>query len=43
MGYLAIQKLKSFRLDHKQALSGWGEVGKNDANTPMHEPFELES
>ena len=35
--------LKSFRLDHKQALIGWGKVWKNDAKFPIHEPFELES
>ena len=44
MGHLAIKKwLKSFRLDHKQASSGWGKVGKNDAKFPIHEPFNLES
>ena len=26
-----IKQLKSFRSDHKQALIGWGKVGKNDA------------
>ena len=43
MGHLAIKKLKSFQLDHKQASSGWGKVGKNDAKFPIHEPFDLES
>ena len=38
-----IKKLKSFRSDYKQALSGWGKVEKNDAKFPIHEPFELES
>ena len=38
-----IKSLKLFWLDHKQALSGWGKVGKNDAKFPIHEPFELES
>ena len=32
-----------FGSDHKQALIGWGKVGKNDAKFPIHEPFELES
>ena len=32
-----------FWLDHKQALSGWGKIGENDAKFPIHEPFELES
>ena len=32
-----------FWLYHKQALSGWGKVGKNDAKFPIHEPFELDS
>ena len=44
MGHLSIFKwLKSFRSDHKQALIGWGKVGKNDIKFPIHEPFELES
>ena len=44
MGHLSIKKrLKSFQLDRKQASSGWGKVGKNDAEFPIHEPFELES
>ena len=43
MGYLAIKHLKLFRSDHKQASSGWGKDGKNDAKFPIHEPFELES
>ena len=34
---------KIVRWDHKQALIGWGKVGKNDAKFPIHEPFELES
>ena len=38
-----IIKLKSFRLDYKQASSGWGKVGKTDAKFLIHEPFELES
>ena len=38
-----VKKLKSFQLEYKQALTGWGKVGKNDANFPIHEPFELES
>ena len=38
-----IKKLKSFRSDHKQASSGWGKIGKNDAKFPIHEPFKLES
>ena len=42
MGHLAIE-LKSFRSDYKQALIGWGKVGKNDAKFPIHEPFEIES
>ena len=37
------KKVKSFQLDHKQASSGWGKVGKNDAKFPIHEHFELES
>ena len=36
-------QLKSFRSDHKQALSGWGKIGKNDAKFRIHEAFELES
>ena len=44
MGHLSIFKwLNSFRSDHKQALIGWGKVGKNDIKFPIHEPFELES
>ena len=38
-----IKELKLFLLDYKQALSGLGKVGKNDAKFPIHEPFELES
>ena len=38
-----IKQLKSFQLDHKQALNGWGKFGKNYAKFPIHEPFELES
>ena len=34
---------KIIRSDHKQALIGWGKVGKKDAKYPIHEPFELES
>ena len=26
-------------MDHKQASSGWGKVGKNDVKFPIHEPF----
>ena len=29
----------SFRSDHKQASSGWGKIGKNDAKFRIHEPF----
>ena len=29
--------------NNKQASSGWGNFGKNDAKFPIHEPFELES
>ena len=44
MGHLSIKKkLKSFQLDHKQASSGWGKFGKNDAKFSIDEPFELES
>ena len=43
MGTLLYKISKLFRLDHKQALSGWGKVWKNDAKFPIHEPFELES
>ena len=44
MGHLPIKKqLKSFPSDHKQASSGWGKVGKNDAKFRIHEPFDLES
>ena len=38
-----IKYIKSFWSDYKQALIGWGKVGKNDAKFPIHEPFELES
>ena len=38
-----IKYLKLFRLDRKQASSGWGKVRKNDAKFRIHEPFELES
>ena len=38
-----IKQLKSFRLDHKQTLSGWGKFGKNDVKFQIHGPFELES
>ena len=41
--YGAPSYIKSFRSDHKQTLSGWGTVGKNDAKFRIHEPFELES
>ena len=43
MAPLYIKQLESFWSDHKQALIGWGKVGKNDAKFPIHEPFELES
>ena len=43
MGYLRIKQLKSFRSDDKQASSGWGKVGTNDAQFPIHESFKLES
>ena len=42
-GTLLYKMLKSLRSDHKQTLSGWGKVGKNDTKFPIHEPFELES
>ena len=41
--YVAPPYIKWFRSDHKQASSGWGKIGENDAKFQMHEPFELES
>ena len=32
-----------FQSDHKQTLSGWCKVGKNDVKFQIHGPFELES
>ena len=37
------KKLKSFRLDNRQALIRWAKIGENDTKFPIHEPFELES
>ena len=36
-----IKSLKSFRSDHKQTLSGWGKIGKNDVKFRLHGLFEL--
>ena len=42
-GALPIALRGPAQLDHKQASSGWGKLGKNDAKFLIHEPFELES